>query len=331
MTHSPYYKVLWQEGMLVGPQHFQQWDHYQEAMLELRVRYLHPYSWGVIGMELNPNLFNDCRIIELTAFRGVFPSGTVIDIPSGDTAPEAREATAQMFSGGTAQTVGVYLALPLEAAPRPNNCCPPTSSIDRLGNRYTPSCVIVADENSGQNELEIATARKNLRILFGNEPSAGYERLKIGELGVQDGAIVLNDAYIPPSLILAASPYLQSMIEILSQALLRRVDLVGRTVQPTDLDTYFWLLSQVGGLLAILKHFLAVKTIHPEVLYRSLIQFAGQLNMFSIPSGFLELTPYDHENLAATFGQVEKVLYRSLEVMDAYIQQRRQPTIPKGA
>ena len=306
MTHSPYYKVLWQEGMLVAPQHFQQWDHYQEATLELRVRHLIPYSWGVISMQINPDRFNTCRLFELTQFRGVFPSGAVIDIPRGDTAPPAREVPVSLFSG-IGQTVGVYLALPLEPAASASPCCPSANG-DGRGSRYLPSCATVADENSRQSELEIATARKNLRILLSSEPGDGYERMKIAELGVNDGAIAINDAYVPPSLILAASPHLQSVLGRLSQTLAQRVDQAVRAGQLGPLDALA--LSQIGGALALLNHALAVKIIHPEVIYRGLIQLAGQLQVLSRTPECADATVYDHGNLADTFARLEQRLYR---------------------
>jgi type VI secretion system protein ImpJ len=320
MTHSSYYKVLWQEGMLVGPHHFQQWDHYQEATRELRVQYLVPYSWGVISLPGNQELLNDCRMIQLTAFRAVFPSGIVVDIPSGDQPPAAREVTAQMFCG-TGHALGVYLGLPLQSSLRSSNCCSSASS-DLLGNRYLPACVAVPDENSGQNELEIVTARKNLRILFTGEPDDGYERLKIAELSVRDGKIVLNEAYIPPCLTLAASPRLQSLLAALSQELARRIELGARGLSMRSCER-LWLLSQASGSLALLKHVLSLQSVHPEAIYRDLLQFAGQLSLLSRQPELPELPPYDHDDLVGTFGRLESVLNSLLEMMSTRLLSKR--------
>jgi type VI secretion system protein ImpJ len=328
MANASYYKVLWQEGMLVGPHHFQQWDHYQEATVDLRVRHLIPYSWGIMGLDVIPEQLRDCRVVEIKQLRAVFQSGVVVDIPGGDQTPEPRQVPSQLFSG-TVQGVGVYLALPAQLARRGDSCCPPTSS-DMLGSRYLPFCVAVPDENSGQNELEITAARKNLRLLFGSEPAAGYERLKIAELVVKEGAIVMNEAYIPPCLVASASPRILTLIENLIRALAVRLSPPESEWLNAWPEDKLWLLSHVGGLLAQLKHFSAVKMVHPELIYRSLLQFAGQLSVLSRQIDVPASIAYDHEKLDATFRQVEGMLYLLLEIMDRFVGRAPAPTDPSS-
>ncbi len=40
-------KVLWGEGLLLRPQHFQRQDAYHEHCLFKSVKAVHPYAWGV--------------------------------------------------------------------------------------------------------------------------------------------------------------------------------------------------------------------------------------------------------------------------------------------
>ena len=46
-------KVLWTEGMFLGPQHFQQADRYHEEQLRRAVRALRPFAWGVQALQVN--------------------------------------------------------------------------------------------------------------------------------------------------------------------------------------------------------------------------------------------------------------------------------------
>ena len=50
---SRYRKLVWNEGMLLGPHHFQQWDNYYEELLISRFASIMPYEWGVLDMQAN--------------------------------------------------------------------------------------------------------------------------------------------------------------------------------------------------------------------------------------------------------------------------------------
>ena len=47
---SKYRKIVWNEGMLLTPHHFQQWDNYHEELLSSRVRSVLPFEYGVIDL-----------------------------------------------------------------------------------------------------------------------------------------------------------------------------------------------------------------------------------------------------------------------------------------
>ena len=46
-------KVLWGEGLLLRPQHFQRQDQYHEHCLHKGIRAVHPYAWGVDKLEVD--------------------------------------------------------------------------------------------------------------------------------------------------------------------------------------------------------------------------------------------------------------------------------------
>ena len=48
---SRYRKVVWNEGMLLTPHHFQQWDNYYEELLSSRFAAASPYDWGVLDFQ----------------------------------------------------------------------------------------------------------------------------------------------------------------------------------------------------------------------------------------------------------------------------------------
>ena len=52
------HKVIWQEGMLLRPQHFQQNDRYFEHQLKVRTQKLDSYAWGFFELEIDRQFLN---------------------------------------------------------------------------------------------------------------------------------------------------------------------------------------------------------------------------------------------------------------------------------
>ena len=46
-------KVLWSEGMLLEPQHFQQHERYRDHFIHTRITALSPCGWGFVSLELD--------------------------------------------------------------------------------------------------------------------------------------------------------------------------------------------------------------------------------------------------------------------------------------
>ena len=44
------HNVVWKEGMLLRPQHFQQSDRYYSHQLSMRTRLLTGYAWGFVSL-----------------------------------------------------------------------------------------------------------------------------------------------------------------------------------------------------------------------------------------------------------------------------------------
>ncbi|HVG00468.1 MAG TPA: type VI secretion system baseplate subunit TssK [Chloroflexia bacterium] len=316
MSQDLVHKVVWSEGLLVGPQHFQQLDRYHEYDIGARVRYLAPYGWGAVELKVDAGWLGTRKVVALEAFRGVLPLGTPAGIPGVDAAPASREVRPQDFPD-TVDRLDIYLALPI-ARPNGRNFGPSNSHATQddaqNGFRYAPGMVTVVDECTGDNEQTIVAAKKNFRILFGNELTEEFEAIKVAEVARQtDGSLTLNQDYVPPCLVISASASLLKLLRDLVHQLTARSGALstawyqralerqdGRTANPETL----WLLGTLDGALALLNHFEQVRQVHPEVVYRSLAQLAGQLHVLSARMRVVDLPAYDHENLAGCFGRL---------------------------
>ncbi len=83
--------MLWNEGMLLTPHHFQQQDNYHEEQLSARLASLVPYEWGVLDLQLNEDSIANgtCEIVRC---RAVMPDGLIVNIPQRATLRGCREA-----------------------------------------------------------------------------------------------------------------------------------------------------------------------------------------------------------------------------------------------
>src|SRR6202022_2221176 len=64
-------RVVWQEGMFLRAQHFQQQDRWLEMLVRTRAAALRPHSWGVIEMSIDRDLLSTGRFA-LSSAVGVF-------------------------------------------------------------------------------------------------------------------------------------------------------------------------------------------------------------------------------------------------------------------
>ena len=86
---SKYRKVVWNEGMLLTPQQFQQWDNYQEELLNSRIRALLPYEYGILDLQINRDAVANGNF-QVTSCYGILTDGLLINIPDADAVPDLR-------------------------------------------------------------------------------------------------------------------------------------------------------------------------------------------------------------------------------------------------
>ena len=88
-------RVVWQEGMFLRTQHFQQQDRWMEQLVRARVQALRPHPWGLVDYALDRDLLTTGRFAVASA-SGVFEDGTPFVIPGE--APHPPNAPARSAS-----------------------------------------------------------------------------------------------------------------------------------------------------------------------------------------------------------------------------------------
>ena len=83
---TPADRIVWDEGMLLTPQHFQQWDRHVQAELRRRSAMLTPQHWGMSRLAFDLEALRGGEV-DLQAAAGVLPSGFLFEAPRPDPLP----------------------------------------------------------------------------------------------------------------------------------------------------------------------------------------------------------------------------------------------------
>lgn len=306
-------KTIWSEGMFLRPQHFQQHDRYLEALIEDRCSPLRPYAWGVRKLELDQEALALGKIA-IAACQGILPDGTTFNIPSGDTAPEALE----LDSNTRDQTVFVCL---LEKRHGSNEVSRDDS--DEGAARMSVKVLDIRDTSLPMDSnAPIELGRKNLRLLLTSDERADYACLGVVRVVEvrNDKTVVLDRSFIPPALDCRDTPRLagfirelQGMLKQRGEALAARVGAGhGGTADTGD----FMLLQVINRYEPYFNHLASLPDLHPESLYGTCVQLAGELSTFTSPGKRPSVYPlYDHEDLNASFEPLMSDLRRGLSAV----------------
>jgi type VI secretion system protein ImpJ len=307
-------RVVWSEGMHLGPHHFQVQNRYFEDSIQFATSSLWFASYGLTGLEMDAEALQNGTVALLHA-RGVFRDGLAFNMPESDVLPSPR-AVADLFPP-TRDGVIVALGIP----PRKLNGfnCALENGVEA---RYIAEARTLHDENTGSDERQIRLGRKNLRLIFDTEPAGDLLTLPLARV-VRDGAghFEYDPTFVPPVLRISASRRLmalvQRLIEILDEksATISRGAGSGRAEFATREIANFWLLHAVNSALPMLRHQLVAKRGHPEELFVELSRLAGALCTFALDSHPRDLPLYDHENLSDGFEKLDRHIRAHLETI----------------
>src|SRR5215469_2954525 len=187
-------RVVWQEGMFLRAQHFQQQDRWLEMLVRTRTGALRPHPWGIVEMMIDRELLSTGRFAVSSAL-GVFEDGTPFSIPSETDHPAPLDLPA------STRNAVVYLAAPIRQ--------PGAVEIAMNGSegRYSLREFEAYDTHSGSPQpAPLQIARLRLRYMLETEERAGYHCIGLARLTevAADRRVTLDDRWIPPALVCSA-------------------------------------------------------------------------------------------------------------------------------
>jgi len=313
---SRHRRVAWREGMLLSPQDLQQCDRYVESVLDDRLRALQPLGAGFTHLVVDMDELRNGRIGILEA-RGVLPDGTPFAVPDHDPPPAPRAIAGHLGPGQ--DVLRAHFGIPKVRVGRAQlGEAPPPGS---PGPRYSAESIEIADDNDASSSRPVTVARHNLCVLFPPPLDAldEHDALPFAELKRSgESAFALREDYVPPCLAVGASPYLMSRLKSELDILLetsRRLSNM-RSIRGGVADfsvgdlNSFGKLLRVNASIPLLRHIVERRHVHPERAYRFLASLVGELCSFVPDPTAMDLPPYKHEALGATFQELHAIFMR---------------------
>ena len=307
-------RVVWQEGMFLRAQHFQQQDRWLETLVRARTAPLRPYPWGIVEMAIDRDLLATGRFA-VTAANGVFEDGTPFALPG-----EADHPAPLDLPESTHNAL-VFLATPVR---QPGAVEIGSGAGNGSEGRYALAEFEAYDTHSASPQpAPLQVARLRLRYMLESEERAGYLTIglaRVIEVGA-DRRAVLDDHWIPPALLCSAAVPLSGLIAEFSGLLNQRGEAVAaRLTAPGSHGVAevadFLLLQSINRWQKLLAHWADAGNVHPEDLYTAFVQMAGEFATFTEATRRANAYPaYRHEDLQRSFAPVVADLRRSLSAV----------------
>lgn len=317
---SKYRKIVWNEGMLLTPHHFQQWDNYHEELLNSRVRSMMPFEYGILDLRVNGEAVANGNF-QITNCRAVMPDGLVINVPDAEAVPDMRPVGNHFAV--ESERLGVHLAIPARKAGEVNFQANGGKAAPNV--RFLQEGAMVKDETTGTNEQPLAYAKSNLRIIFDDELRDGFTSLKIAELQrTPTGQLKIADTYIPPILKVSASEWMVNMLRQIVEILVTKSGSLSEQRRSTNASladfttsevAVFWLLNTINASIPTMAHYFRSTLLHPEKLYLEMSELIGKLMTFSLEYHPKDIVKYDHDDLYFTFSNLSAQLKELLETV----------------
>ena len=271
------------------------------------------YPYGMIETKLALDDLEAMRI-RFTRLRAIMPSGLEVDFPRNADLPSID--IKQAFTSSAAG-INVYLAVPLYFDTRANSIDPTRAADSRAKLLYKTSEVECTDENTGENPKPMLMRRLNARLMLEHEDRSDMELLplfRIIRATSEEVSLPRQDPnYVPPCLILNASPTLRDLVrDLASQVEANRKELAIQaarggfsieTLRGIQFEQLLRLrtLNRFAGRLPSLSQ---AEAIPPFFMYLELRELLGELTALQPDRDDFEVPPYNHDNPLPCFKEL---------------------------
>ena len=309
--------IHWHEGLFLRQQHFQLFDRQVRDLVFSERRLSWAYPYGVIELKPSYEDLENFRV-RFDKLKIAMPSGAVLSYPENSELPslDIRDAFASNPRGFT-----IYLGLPIWLSER-SNVLEGADRSDRVKARFRVANELleVSDENSGQDPQAVQVRRYNPVLLLEDDDDGDMEKIPllriVHDLSHEEPFPRLDPAYVPPCLLISASPTLREKVkDLFAQVAAVREQLANIVARGSEAATMSRLqiqqllrLRSLNGFVSRLPALLEVGEgavqVPPLIIYLELRELLGELMALLPERGDFAVAPYKHDDPYLSFDAV---------------------------
>ena len=307
-------KILWHEGMLLAPQHFQMQDARFEELITYHQHNANAFYWGIKKFEIDEISLakGSYKILELEA---VMPDGTVVFYNHRNSFELQLDLTPHKDMLKSSSLV-VYLAVIAKSEF--------SAAIQgELGRYYSTEGLIVEDNSSEGNNLQIPVLKNRLVLLAGDLPTKKYSCFPVAKV-MMSGNIYQLTSFIPPTLMVDSGSKLHELGGMTAAKLRDKayflVNKLNKLPEPLVLEAKIQ-ISSIVAFLPYLEVVINNQCAHPYELYKVLALIIGHVSSLGQTLIPPSLPRYDHDNPEQTFNVLLEIIAGILdeEVSESYL------------
>lgn len=296
MTKSS--QVIWNEGLFLQPQHFQQQTRYIDNEIHQRFVSSTGFYWGFVQLQLNLDLLKTGKLGIETA-EGFFQDGTYFNIPHKDPAP------APIDISGDESSELLYLCLPdqhwnvvqIQAE----------GQAQTLARLKAGQIEAINTHEQGSDAEILQVGMNNTCLRNHSDNREGLHQLPIAKL-IRKNQLewALDPQFIPPFLNARQAPNINNYISKIKSSINNKIQqLQIRKFRKSNYNSSetgdFLLLQTALRYRGVFDHLMKTRLIHPEYVYLEMIKLMGDITLFSENPDLHELPDYLHDDLSLSF------------------------------
>lgn len=307
-------RVVWTEGMMLLPQHFQQQTRFVESQIRKQIAFSRPHHWGFHHLVVDQALLKTGKF-RLQSASGIFPDGSYFDIPGTDDAPPAIDIDESLLQQK------VYLSVPLvELGQTEVSRNTGKENLVRL-KLAEVELTDVTEASALKSPIEVAGLQ--LSLLTDKDERGAFACIPLALVIdiSRSREVTLDPEFLPPAISFSFSGHIQGFITELThllshrtQALASRVSIAGKasTFEVQD----FLMLQLLNRYLTQARYLSIAAHLSPEELYLFMTGLLAEMSVF-IKSNklYLDQPNYEHENLSAVFKTLIEQLRQAFSVV----------------
>lgn len=300
--------IDWHEGMLLAPQHFQQFALRQDMLLQYHATLMSPWHWGVLRLRIDLPLLSEglLRIAELDA---VMPDGLLLS-------HTGRHGDLQLdLTPFAAEIMRAPLRIHLAVASRRATGCGPNDLRRYRSLEGHP----VLDQSSGEGEVIIPRLIPLPVLLPGATPPQKFVSFPLLEIDWRNEVFSIGN-FIPPTLRVEGGSALGTLCaQVITRVREKARYLSEQTFRGGEEGSGSRSSSAghiVAGLvsgLPWLEAVLGTQAAHPVSLYQALANLAGTVATAGSVVVPPPMPPFRHNDLLTSFVPIAEFILNRLE------------------